>query len=189
MKTELREIPTITEETGDKIDKSLMVTYVPPSSEPVQEKILLPGTGLTEVWITGGYSDLIDIVSNRALVWRDYVRNDSSFDKSDIKGNDRLIAARAGRLNDLLVLYGLVYQGQQMARAVDVVQFFIRDGHDISVEVVGSEVFVTYGNHKDLRTRFLYSETNGWYRSPGNNRGGSDFPPASESVGSKRFPS
>jgi hypothetical protein len=189
MTTENRNVPTIIEETGESFDKSIFkLLYNPPSSEPVQQKIALPWTGRTEVWVTGNYSDLIDIISNRALVWRDYVRNDSSFDGSDIKGNDNIVTARAGRYNDLLVLYGLVYRGKQMASALDVVQFFIRDGHNIDVEVGSNEVYVTYGNQKDLRTRFAYSEANGWYRSPGNNRGGNDFPPATEKVTSVRVP-
>lgn len=182
-------IPTIVEDTGDNIDKTLpTIQYSPPSAEPIKQRITLPGSGKTEVWIAGNYSDLIDIISNRALVWRDYVRNDSLFNEDDIKGNDTLVTARAGRLNDLLVLYGIVYEGQSMAKAIDALRFYIRDGANISVEVVGNEVFVTYGNQKDLRTRFKYTENEGWYRSPGNNRGGKDFPPATELCQYARVP-
>ena len=183
------EIPRIEETTGDDIRKDgHFARYTPPSNEPVRAKIPMAGTGATEVWITGNYSDLVDVISNRALVYRDYVREDSSLNGSDVHGNDGVIAVRAGRLNDLAVLYGVVYKGGSTAMAVDVVRFYIRDGADIGVEVVGSEVFVTYGRKKDLRTRFAYNEATGWKRSPGNNRGGSDFPLATEFVPSARLP-
>lgn len=189
MDTVKSDIPVIEESTGEpRLWRDFNSLYSPPSSEPVRMCVRLGWTGKTEVCVTGEYSDLIDVISNRALVWRDYVRNDSTFTGSDILGNDLIITARAGRNNDLLALYGLVYEGASMAKAVDVLRFYIRDGRDISVEVGGQEVFVTYGNQKDLRTRFVYSEATGWYRSPGNNRGHSDFPPATEKVASERMP-
>lgn len=189
MLTKEDSIPIIEVVTGDNVDKTAAKGgYTPPSSEPVRDRIDLPWHGKTEVWITGHSSDLIDIISNRALIWRDYVREDSHFNPSDIRGNDILVTARGGRLNDLLTLYGLVYSGKSMAQEVDVVRFYIRDGKDISAEVVGNEVFVTYGNQKDLRTRFTYEENRGWYRSAGNNRGHNHFPPATEKCDQKRMP-
>lgn len=178
-------VSTIEEESGEGIDKT-KIRYQPPTAEPIRSKIRL--TSDTEVYITGNYSDLIDILSKYALVARDYVRQDTTFDVNDIHGNDIVIAARAGRLNDLAVLYGMVYK-QGVAVAVEAVRFYIRDGANINVSVVGQEVFVEYGNQKDLHTRFAFDPTTAsWKRSPGNNRNGTGYPLATDPVASTRLP-
>jgi hypothetical protein len=179
-KTLTSNIPTITEVSGEGIDKNLIHTrgYTPPSDEPIKHQKSL--TGLTEVWVTGNRSDLIDIVSNRACVWRDYIRQDSNIRDEDIQGNDIVLAVRCGHQHDLVTLYGLVYI-DGIAKAVDVFRFYIRDGKDINFSVQGQEVFVEYGNYKDLHTRFSYDQGI-WRRSPGNNRGGSGYPLATEVI-------
>lgn len=160
--------------------------YLPPSDEPVKDRIQL--TAKTDVYVTGHYSDLIDILSNDALVVRDYVREDSNFSRDDIRGNDTVIAVRAGRNNDLAVIYGLVYQ-DGIATAVDVYRFYIRDGNNINITVDDNEVKIEYGNRKDLRTRFAYIAGQGWLRSPGNNRNGTGYPLATDPIPSERLPS
>jgi hypothetical protein len=92
-------------------------------------------------------------------------------------------------LNDLAVLYGIVYDGNQVATGVDAVRFFIRDGANINISVEGMEIFVEYGNKKDLHTRFAYdAAARIWYRSPGNNRNGTGYPPATEPIVPTRLP-
>lgn len=179
-------VPVTEEITGDGINKNAphVKGYLPPSDEPIKYQKTL--TSLTEVWVTGNYSDLVDIMSNRACVWRDYIREDSSIVDQDIQGNDNVIAVRCGRMDDLLTLYGVVYVGG-VAKHLDVLRFYVRDGRNINVAVQGFEVFVEYGNQKDLHTRFLY-ENGVWKRSPGNNRGGSGYPLATEPVPSARVP-
>lgn len=179
-------IPVIEETTGDGINKNFAKVkgYLPPTEEPIKYQKAL--TSLTEVWVTGNYSDLVDIMSNRACVWRDYIRQDSTIADQDIQGNDSVIAVRCGRMDDLLTLYGVVYVGG-VAKQLDVLRFYVRDGRNINVAVQGLEVFVEYGNQKDLHTRFLY-DNGAWKRSPGNNRGGSGYPLATEPVASARVP-
>lgn len=139
------------------------------------------------MWVTGNYSDLADIMFRRACVWRDYIREDSTIDEGDIHGNYLVIAVRCGRLNDLVTLYGLVYDANGIVTKLDVIRFFIRDGRDINIAVQGYEVFVEYGNKKDLHTRFAYTSGT-WKRSPGNNRGGTGYPLATEPVQAARKP-
>lgn len=180
-------VETIEEDSGEKIDKAKL-NYQPPTKEPIREKITL--TPLTEVYVTGNYSDLIDVISDHSLVARDYVRQDSTFNSDDIRGNDIVIAARAGRLNDLAVMYGLVYKaGTRGAQYLMALRFYIRDGANINIFVQGQEVFVEYGNQKDLHTRFRFDpQAAQWWRSPGNNRNGTGYPPATEQVPSTRLP-
>lgn len=191
MNAESTAVPVIVGISDDEIEESAAAKagYNPPTDEPLHDRIVLDGSPRTEVWVTGRKHDLIDIVSDYALVARDYVREDSFFTVDDVRGNRSVIAVRAGRKNDLAVFYGLVYaDGPSRATAVDVVRFYIRDGSDIDIVVRGLEVFVTYGRKKDLRTRFAYQQANGWKRSPGNNRGNHDFPPATEPVPHARLP-
>lgn len=181
------DIPVIEEISFEGVDKVRIraLSYQPPSNEPVQLQIAI--TPQTHVWITGNYSDLVDIVIDRALLWRDYIRQDSYINTSDVYGNDDVIVIRAGRNDDLAVLYGIVYD-EGRAVGLDVLRFYIRDGANINISVDGHQVFIEYGNSKDLHTRFSYYQEDGWRRSPSNNRGGTGYPHATEPVPSARVP-
>lgn len=161
--------------------------HEPPTDEPLKRKIKIAGD--VEVWVRGWRGDLVDIVDRRAILWRDYLRNDTDgLDEDDIKGSSRVIAVRYGRERDLATFYGLVYNDDGHLAHVDVFRFLIRDGQNIRIEVVHNEIFVTYGHEKDLRTRFCYSPVDGWSRSPGNNRDRGDFPLCSQEIGHVRKP-
>lgn len=124
-------------------------------------------------WLEGGLDR--HRISERSC-FRDYLREDSSIDGSDISGNGLVAAVRAGRENDLVSLYGFIYDQNGYMVKVNISRFYIRDGKNIGVSVNHNEVFVNYGRQRDLRTRFCFSQRDGWKRSPGNNRGGSTFP-------------
>lgn len=170
--------------SGLRSAQVLQVRYRPPTEEPSQGIYTIGQR--TKVRVVGNHSDLIDIISNDELVWRDYVRQDTTFDPTDLGGNDILIAARAGRNDDLLILYGLVYLGRSTASAVDVVREYLRDGKNISVVVSDNTVKVTYGRKQDLRIQYSYSEEGGWLRSSPTRNGG--FLNPRHKIASERMP-